>query len=59
MPEDEPIEEVVQKCQRDGHPGFKYGESGKCYVYGSGTDNTKGEAKKKAIKQGKAIRENS
>jgi len=37
----------IQKCQSKGKSGYKYGESGKCYV-GK-------EAKKKAIKQGLAI----
>ena len=37
----------IQKCQKNGKSGFKYGKSGKCYT---GTD-----AKKKAIKQGLAV----
>jgi len=38
----------IKKCQREKRKGFKYGNSGKCYI---GKD-----AKKKAVKQGIAIR---
>lgn len=38
----------VQRCQKNGKSGYKYGKSGKCYVGGEA-------AKKKAIKQGLAI----
>jgi len=37
----------IQKCQKSGESGFKYGKSGKCY--------TGKDAKKKAIKQGLAV----
>lgn len=37
----------VQKCQKDGKAGWKYGSKGACYAGPS--------AKKKAIKQGVAI----
>lgn len=37
----------IQKCNIQGKPGLKYGDSGKCY--------TGSDAKKKASKQGQAI----
>lgn len=37
----------IKKCQKDGKPGYKWGDSGECYV---GDD-----AKQKAQKQGVAI----
>jgi len=38
----------VQKCKKDGKSGHKYGSSGKCY--------TGSDSKKKAAKQGRAIK---
>jgi len=38
----------VQRCQKNGRRGYKWGQSGKCYV-GQG-------AKAKAERQGRAIR---
>ena len=38
----------VQRCQKNGRRGYKWGESGKCYT-GQG-------AKAKAKQQGRAIR---
>lgn len=40
----------TKKCQSGNKPGYKYGNSGKCYT-GSGS-------KSKADKQGRAIRAN-
>lgn len=37
----------LKRCQSDGKPGYKWGDSGKCYT-GDG-------AREKAIKQGRAI----
>ena len=45
----------VQSCNADGSPGFKWGESGKCYTYTSGDEQGKARAKAKAGKQGAAI----
>jgi hypothetical protein len=41
----------VQSCQEDGRPGWRCGESGKCYTYESGDDDGSKSAKKKAINQ--------
>lgn len=49
----------VKKCQKDGKPGYKYGDSGKCYTYESGNEAERKEAKRKAHIQGAAIQENS
>lgn len=38
----------ITKCSKKGKVGFRFGKSGRCYT-GTG-------AKKKAIKQGKAIK---
>jgi hypothetical protein len=38
----------VQKCKKNGKSGHKYGSSGKCY--------TGSDSKKKAAKQGRAIK---
>lgn len=37
----------IKKCQSKGKPGFKWGDSGKCY--------TGPAAKSKAAKQGQAV----
>lgn len=44
----------VHPCQEDGKPGAKWGNSGKCYTYGSGTGRSRGEAIQAAIRQGRA-----
>ena len=44
----------VKSCTESGKPGFRWGDSGKCYTY---TDNASKEAaRKKAIAQGAAIK---
>ena len=45
----------VKECTEDGKSGFKYGDSGKCYLYEPGNEKSKGEAKRKATIQGYAI----
>jgi hypothetical protein len=45
----------LQRCTTDGKPGWKYGDSGACYVYTSGDDASEKEAKRKAVKQAIAI----
>jgi len=44
-------------CTKNGKPGFKWGKSGKCYVYTPGNKISRKQAKVKAIKQGLAIGE--
>lgn len=46
----------IQKCSRDGKPGFKWGEHGKCYTYTPGSKHEKELAKALALKQGRAIK---
>ena len=43
------------RCTSDGSPGFKYGDSGKCYVYKKGDKASIRRAKRKARLQGTAI----
>jgi hypothetical protein len=45
----------VQACTRDGKSGYRYGESGHCYVYDAGDESGRKEAKRLAYVQGAAI----
>lgn len=45
----------VKKCQSDGKPGYKYGDSGKCYTYDTNDEESKKKALEQAKKQGRAI----
>jgi len=45
----------VMRCSDKGKPGYKYGESGKCYTYTPGNMSEEKEAKKNAYLQGVAI----
>lgn len=49
----------VKSCNKDGKPGYKWGDSGKCYTYTPGNEQSKKAAKEKAIKQGQAIKSQS
>lgn len=43
----------IKSCTGDGKkPGFKYGDSGKCYTYTPNNEASRKKAKKKAIYQG-------
>jgi hypothetical protein len=44
----------VKSCQINNEPGYKWGDQGKCYAYTPGDEESKKEAKKKAITQGVA-----
>lgn len=46
----------IQSCQSNGRPGYKYGQSGKCYTYTRGNEESRKRALAKAQKQEKAIR---
>ena len=46
----------VGPCSSNGKPGFKWGDSGKCYTYTEGDDASRNEARKKAEAQGAAAR---
>jgi len=45
----------IMYCQINGQPGYKWGESGKCYIYEKGNNQSMNEARKKAIEQARAI----
>lgn len=45
----------IQSCSDNGKPGYKWGDSGKCYTYTPGSESSKSEARKKALAQGIAI----
>jgi hypothetical protein len=45
----------VQRCSKNGKPGFKYGKGGACYTYTPGNTQSEVAAKNKAAKQGRAI----
>lgn len=47
----------VNPCSENGQPGFKWGDSGKCYLYTRGDAKSMGEAKRKATVQGIATGE--
>ena len=47
----------VNPCSENGQPGFKWGDSGKCYLYTRGDVKSMGEAKRKATIQGIATGE--
>jgi len=47
----------VNQCSENGQPGFKWGDSGKCYLYERGNAESMGEAKRKATIQGLATGE--
>jgi len=45
----------IQTCQFENKPGFKWGDSGKCYTYTPNNEGSLRNARKKAIAQGIAI----
>lgn len=45
----------VMRCQSDGRPGYKWGESGHCYTYEPGNERSRRDAKRRAYIQGYAI----
>ena len=44
----------INRCQKGGKPGFKFGDSGTCYTYTSGDAKSRERAKNKAIAQERA-----
>lgn len=46
----------VISCNQDGKPGFKWGESGRCYTYTTGNRLSMEAARERARKQGAAIK---
>lgn len=45
----------VQRCKKDGKPGFRWGVEGFCYTYNPGDVKAKEAARRKAGAQGRAI----
>ena len=45
----------VNKCSKDGKPGFKWGDSGACYIYTPGNEESIKAARKKVLAQALAI----
>lgn len=48
----------VKPCSDGGKPGYKYGDSGHCYTYTKGDEESRKRAKQKAHIQGGAIKAN-
>lgn len=49
----------VKNCRENGKPGFKWGNSGKCYTYTPGNEQSRKRARDKAVRQGRAIQVNN
>lgn len=47
----------IKSCSINNQPGYKWGDSGKCYTYTAGDEKSAGEAKRKATLQGVAMGE--
>ena len=47
----------INRCSKNGKPGFKWGDSGACYTYTSGDEKSIAAAKKKVLAQATAIGE--
>jgi len=48
----------IQRCRKNGKPGYKWGQSGACYTYTPGNKRSMSLAKSKALRQGRAINVN-
>lgn len=46
----------VKRCQSNGKPGFRFGDSGTCYTYTSSDAKSRQRARKKAEAQERAAR---
>ena len=46
----------IERATKDGKPGFRFGKSGKIYTYTPGDKESRERARKKAEKQGRAVR---
>lgn len=45
----------IKRCRKDGKPGFKFGDSGKCYTYEPGNPASRAAARAMAERQRRAI----
>ena len=48
----------LKRCSSDERPGWKWGDSGKCYTYIRGDAQSESQAKSKALRQGRAMKAN-
>lgn len=46
----------IERCRKNGKPGFRFGKSGACYTYTSSDPQSRQRARKKAEVQERAIR---
>ena len=46
----------IKPCSLNGKPGFKYGDSGKCYTYAPGNKASVERARERAKTQMRAIK---
>ncbi len=46
----------IMHCEKDGKPGYKYGDSGACYTYTPGNVRSQATARLKAEMQAAAIK---
>jgi hypothetical protein len=46
----------VRRCVREGRPGFKWGDVGRCYVYTPGDRTSRDRARARAERQDRAAR---
>lgn len=53
--EDDFVVNPLMRCHTGGMPGYKYGQTGKCYTYTEGDDKGRKQARRKAHLQGAAI----
>jgi hypothetical protein len=48
----------VERCRKNGRPGFRWGKEGKCFTYTAGDKTSRERARRKAEAQGRAIKGN-
>lgn len=48
----------VQRCRRDGRPGYRWGEQGTCHTYDPDDKTSREKARMRAARQGRAVKAN-
>ena len=48
----------IKRCTSGGRPGYKWGDSGKCYTYTPGDKRSRERARERALRQARAIQAN-
>lgn len=46
----------IERCSSGGNPGYRFGDSGKCYTYTPGDTSSRRTARNRAVQQERAIR---